>query len=167
MKKLLLVFLLLLQFVILPQNNFIRQITSGDFDARNPFIYKNEFGYNSRAYFELHKNGNSNIYYISYNSDSFAFEDTASITSNSFQNINPTYETGSGLLFQTNQNGNWDVVLIPDLNGNFGYPKFLTSSSDDEFSPKFFESTNMFQDSVNILFRRQNEIIFFRTKTIK
>ena len=32
MKKLLLVFLLLLQSVILPQNNFIQQITIGDFD---------------------------------------------------------------------------------------------------------------------------------------
>ncbi len=68
------------------------------------------------------------------------------------------------MLFQTNQNGNWDVVLIPDSNGNFGYPKFLTSSLNDEFSPKFFESTNMFQDSVNILFRRQNDIVFLSYK---
>jgi len=64
MKKLLLVFLLLLQFIILPQNSFIQQITSGDFDARNPFIYKNEFGYDSKIFFELHKNGYTNIYSV-------------------------------------------------------------------------------------------------------
>ena len=63
MKKLSLVFLLLLQFVILPQNSFIRQITNGDFDARNPFIYKDEFGFHHPPiFFELHKNGFSNIY---------------------------------------------------------------------------------------------------------
>ena len=164
MKRTILVFLLLLQIVILPQNSFVWQITSGDFDARNPFIYKNEFGYNSRVYFELHQNGYSNIYYISYNSDSIAFEDTASITSNYFQNINPTYETGSGVLFQTNQNGNWDIVLIPDSNDLFGNPIFLTSSADDDVSPKFFESINTFQDSVNILFKRQSEIVFLTYK---
>ena len=164
MKRSILVFWLFLQLLILPQNSFIQQITSGDFDARNPFIYKNEFGYNSRVYFEIHKDGYSNIYFTSYNSDDIAFEDTTSITSNNFQNINPSYETEAGLLFQTNENGNWDVVLIPDSNGNFGYPKFLTSSLNDEFSPKFFESTNMFQDSVNILFRRQNDIVFLSYK---
>ena len=46
------------------------------------------------------------------------------------------------------------LLLVPDSNGNFGVPIFLTSSPDDEFSPKFFESTNMFQDSVNILFQK-------------
>jgi len=164
MKKLSIVFLLLLQFVILPQNSFIRQITSGDFDARNPFIYKNEFGYNSQMFFELYINGYSNIYSISYNSESGEFEDTTSITSNIFQNINPSYETDAGLLFQTNQNSNWDVVLIPDSNNLFGNPIFLTTSTVDEISPKFFESTNMFQDSVNILFRRQNDIVFLSYK---
>ena len=164
MKRSILVFWLFLQLLILPQNSFIQQITSGDFDARNPFIYKNEFGYNSRVYFELHIDGYSNIYFTSYNSDDITFKDTTSITSNNFQNINPSYETEAWLLFQTNENGNWDVVLIPDSNGNFGYPRFLTSSLNDEFLPKFFESTNMFQDSVNILFRRQNDIVFLSYK---
>ncbi len=80
MKRSILVFWLFLQLLILPQNSFIQQITSGDFDARNPFIYKNEFGYNSRVYFELHIDGYSNIYFTSYNSDDITFEDTTAIT---------------------------------------------------------------------------------------
>jgi hypothetical protein len=164
MKKLALVFLLFLQFVILPQNSFIRQITSGDFDARNPFIYKNEFGYDSKIFFELHKDGYSNIYSVLYNSDQIDFEDTSAITTGTFDNLNPSYEPASGLIFQTNQNGNWDIIYKPVTNNLFGGTVFLTSSSADEFLPKFFESTNMFQDSVNILLRRQNDIVFLSYK---
>jgi len=165
MKKLSLVFLLLLQFVILPQNSFIRQITSGDFDARNPFIYKDEFTFNPPPiFFELHQNGYSNIYSVAYNPAGIFFEDMVALTFGTDLKINPSFESNSGLLFQTNQNGNWDIVLIPDSNGIFGNPVFLASSPNDEFSPKFFESTNLFRDSVNILLKRQNDIVFLTYK---
>ena len=156
---------LTLHSVILPQNSFIRQITNGDFDARNPFIYKDEFAFDPPPiFFELHKNGFSNIYSVAYNTAGVFFEDTVALTFGTDLKINPSFESNSGLLYQTNQNGNWDIVLVPDSNGNFGVPIFLTSSSADEFLPKFFESTNMFQDSVNILFRRQNDIVFLSYK---
>jgi hypothetical protein len=161
MKKLSLVFLLLLQFVILPQNSFIRQITSGDFDARNPFIYKDEYAFNAPPiFFELHKNGYSNIYSINYNSSNSSFGDTVSLTSDNYLNLNPSIETNSGLLYQTNKNGNWDIVLMPDSNGNWGTLKYLTNSVADEITPKYFESTNYSNDSTNILFRRGEDIVF-------
>ncbi|HMN50224.1 MAG TPA: T9SS type A sorting domain-containing protein, partial [Ignavibacteriaceae bacterium] len=165
MKKTIFFSLIFLQSLILPQTNFIEQITNGDFDARNPFIYKDEYAFNPPPiFFELHNNGFSNIYSIKYNSDTKKFEDTIALTSGNYLNINPSFESNSGLLYQTNQNGNWDIVLIPDSNGIFGDPIFLASSLNDEFSPKFFESTNMFQDSVNILFKRQTEIVFLTDK---
>lgn len=165
MKTPMLLFLLFSPFVLQPQNNFIQQITSGDFDARNPFIYKDEYAFNPPPiFFELHKNGSSNIYSVAYNPTGVFFEDTVALTFGTDLKINPSFESNSGLLYQTSQNGNWDIVLIPDSSGIFGDPVFLASSPNDEFSPKFFESTNMFQDSVNILFKRQTEIVFLTYK---
>jgi hypothetical protein len=159
MKKVIIFFLLLLQSVILPQNNFIQQITNGDFDARNPFIYKDEYGYSPNLFFELHKDGYSNIYSISYNSSSSIFGDTVALTSGNYFNHNPSFEANSGLLYQTNINGNWDIVLIPDSNGIFLLPVYLTSSSNDEYNPEYFESTKSFRDSTNIIFKRANQVV--------
>ena len=142
MKKLLLFFLLLLQSVILPQNNFIQQITNGDFDARNPFIYKDEYGfYNNSIFFELHKDRFSNIYYKKYNSNIAAFEDTVALTNENSKNINPSYHASFGVLYQTNKNGNWDIEYITDSSGIFGIPDLMTNSSEDETNPIYFERT--------------------------
>ncbi|HRQ55277.1 MAG TPA: T9SS type A sorting domain-containing protein [Ignavibacteriaceae bacterium] len=160
MKKLVVFFLLLLQSVILPQNIFIRQITTGDFDARNPFIYKDEFSLNAPPmFFELHQDGYSNVYSIKYNSGTGLFEDTVALTFGTDLNINPSFESNSGLLYQTNKNGNWDIALLPYSNNNWGMLKYLTNSLADETDPKFFESTNSFPDSVNVLFKRNDDIV--------
>jgi hypothetical protein len=166
MKKLVMFFLLLLQIAALPQNNFIRQITAGDFDAKNPFIYKDEFLFYPSIFFELHKNGYSNIYSINYNSVDNNFEDTVALTSGTYQNLSPTFEKSSGLLFQSNQNGNWDIVLIPETNDVWSEPKFLTNSTADEIDPKYFESIGSYynRDSTNILFKRGNDIVFLSYK---
>ena len=102
MKKVLLFFLLLLQSTILPQNNFIKQITAGDFDARNPFISPQQFAFNSETlFFELHSNGHSNIYSINYNPITQTFEDTVSITHNLYLNTHPSFHKYQGI---------WDIL---------------------------------------------------------
>lgn len=160
MKSNIILWLFILQLAALPQNNFIQQITSGDFDARNPFIYKEEYGLYHDMFFELHKNGISNIYSIKFNSDTGLFGDTVALTSSNSLNINPSYSPNSGLLFQTNRNGNWDIVLLPDSNGVWKSPRFLTNSISDEVSPKFFESMNLYPpDSTRILFKRGDDIV--------
>jgi len=164
MKKIFIVFLLLLQGSVFSQNNFIKQITSGDFDARNPFIYKDEYGYSPNLFFELHKDGYSNIYAVRYNSDNIVFEDTLAFTFNTGLNINPSFEANSGLLYQTNSNGNWDIVLVPDSNGVFLQPVYLTSSLSDEYNPEYFESTKSFRDSTNIIFQRANQVVLLTYK---
>lgn len=165
MKSNIILLLFILQLVALPQNNFIQQITNGDFDARNPFIYKEEYGFYHDMFFELHKNSTSNIYSIKYNSDSESFGDTIALTSSNSLNINPSFSPNAGLLFQTNRNGNWDIALLTDSNNVWGDIKFLTDSSIDEVSPKFFESTNVFPpDSTRILFKRGDDIVFLSYK---
>ena len=160
LKKLSLVFLLLLQFVILPQNSFIRQITNGDFNIRNPFIYKDEFGSYPPIFFELHKNGFSNIYQVNYNSDEQNFSDTISLTYGNHLDINPVFERNAGLIFQTNRNSNWDIAILPDSNDNWGEMKYIANTSLDEQQPKIIQSMYGFQDSINILFQREDEIVF-------
>lgn len=169
MKKIFIAFLLLLQGSIFSQNNFIQQITNGDFDARNPFIYKDEYGFiQSPVFFELHKNGISNIYYQKYNSTSEQFEDTVALTSGNFMDLNPSYVPNLGVLFQTNRNGNFDIAILPDSEGVWGLPKLLTSSNDDDTDPKYFAQTEeypwYFQDSTTLLFKRNGDIIFLEYK---
>ncbi len=155
----------LLCSAVLSQNNLIEQITYGDFNARHPFIYKDEFGAGSKCiFFELHKNDYSNIYSVEYNTDSKMFEDTVALTFGTNLNINPSFEINSGLLYQTNKNGNWDIALLPDSNGNWKTLKYLTNSLANETEPKFFESINFSHDSVNILFRRDDEIVYLSYK---
>lgn len=162
-------FLLLISCSLFPQNNFIKQITFGDFDARNPFIFNNGYGYEGNpVFFELHKSGAANIYYKTYDGINHQFNDAVALTTNSFLNINPSYHPSSGLLFQTNQNGNWDIALIPFNNGNWGEMKFLTTSQSDEINPNLFKIDENYywnnSDSANVLFKRDGNIIHLNYK---
>jgi len=165
MKKIFIVFLLLLQGSIFSQNNFIQQITSGDFDAKNPFIYKDGYGgYNNFLFFELHRENSSNIYYKKYNFDQSMFDDTVAITSGNYLNLSPSFRPTGGIIYQTNINGNWDIVHIPDSEGIFLSPRILTLTPEEEVDPKFVESISYyepyFQDSIHVLFKRNNDIVF-------
>jgi len=150
---------------IFSQTEFIQQITHGDYDARNPFIYKHEYqAIMSKIYFEIHKNGYANIYSLGYNSINNQFEDTVAITKGNYLNINPSYEEDLGLIFQTNQNGNWDIAFIPFINNQMGEMILLTNSLEDETEPKYLKSFNHITDSLNILFRRNGAVIFLTYK---
>lgn len=160
MKRIVIFFLLLLQSVVLPQNNFIRQITTGDFDARNPFIYKDEFGSYPPIFFELHKNNYSNIYQVNYDSDLQNFGDTIPLTFGNQIDINPSFERNIGLIFQTKRNSSWDIAVLPDSNGSWGEMKYVANTSANEELPKIIESMYGFQDSINLLYKREDEIVF-------
>ena len=150
----------LIQSVILPQNNFIRQITTGDFDARNPFIYKDEFGSYPPIFFEMHKNGTSNIYQVSYNSDEQSFSDTVALTFGNYMDINPSFERNVGLIFQTDRSSNWDIAVLPDSNSTWGELRYIANTPANEELPQIIQSMYGFQDSINILYKRGDEIVF-------
>jgi hypothetical protein len=166
MKKALLVLILLIQCSNYPQFNFNLQITNGDFDARNPFIYKDEYAYHPRIFFELHNNDYSNIYSVQYNSDNYSFEDTIAVTTGNYQNLNPQFKPSKGLIYQTNKNGNWDIVFIPNSSGAWEQPMYLANSNEDETLPEFLESAYVYwnTDSLNILYRKNNDIEFLTYK---
>jgi hypothetical protein len=166
MKKVLLVLILFIQCSIYPQFNFNVQITNGDFDARNPFIYKDEYAFHPRIFFELHNNECSNIYSVQYNSENYSFEDTIAVTTGNYQNLNPEFKPSKGLIYQTNKNGNWDIILIPDSLGEWGQPVYLANSNNNETLPKFLESTYSYwnTDSLSILYRKNDDIEFLTYK---
>ncbi len=165
MRKLIITFLLLLQGTILSQINFIEQITSGDFDAGNPFIYEDEYFVFSRSvYFEIHINGTSNIYFKKYNQAMSMFDDTVAVTHSNSLNINPFYDPSVGVIFQTNRNGNWDIGLVKDSAGIIDIERVLTSSPEDETQPVFFKKIwnyeSVFSDSTKIICKKNSDIIF-------
>ncbi len=85
-KKFLYLFLLLLSTHLAAQDFQIKQITSGDYNARNPFINHSVGGlFSTYLYFELHWDSYSNIYAVSYDSYSQMFSDTIQITSGNIQ----------------------------------------------------------------------------------
>jgi hypothetical protein len=166
MKKVLLVLILFIQCSIYPQFNFNVQITNGDFDARNPFIYKDEYAFHPRIFFELHNNECSNIYSVQYNSENYSFEDTIAVTTGNYQNLNPEFKPSKGLIYQTNKNGNWDIVFIPYSSGAWEQPIYLANSNEDETIPKLLESAYVSwnTDSLNILYRKNGDIEFLTYK---
>ncbi|MCJ7553758.1 MAG: T9SS type A sorting domain-containing protein [Ignavibacteriaceae bacterium] len=162
-KKFLYLFLLLLSSHIAAQDFQIKQITSGDYNACNPFI-NHSFGglYSTYLYFELHWDSYSNIYAVSYDSYSQIFSDTIQITSGSFNDLNPSIDFNENLIFQTNRNGNWDIAMLPYNNGAWDEMFYLTDSSEDEIDPKIIYPADYwyYPDSSRILFKRNDDIVY-------
>lgn len=157
MERKIFVFCLLLQTLILPQNNFIKQITSGDFDARN--VSQPRVPFQSNFYFEQHTDTSSNIVLVNYDPLADDFSDTTMITSDNYQNINPIGGNGF-IVFQTNRNGNWDIAFRKNINGIWGELKYAANSLENETNPKVVYSNKGFWSDFFILFQKADTIFF-------
>ncbi len=142
-----------------PQSFEIKQITSGDFDARNPVI--SPYGFmNGWIYFEKHTDSSSNIVLIEYNAISNSFQDTIELTSGNAIRINPYIDFNQGIVFQTNERGNWDIAYRSYYNGVWDSTIFLTNSFEDEINlSQFFVSDPGFPSNNFVLFRRADTVI--------
>jgi hypothetical protein len=137
----------------------IKQITSGDFDAKNPFISNFSFGDIPLIYFEIHKADSSNIAVIGYDPETNNFQDVNQLTTGNAMRINLYEDFNHNLIFQTNENGNWDIAFIPYENGNWGQITFLTNSPEDEFNLSPFYANEPFYPMINyVLFQRSDTI---------
>lgn len=158
MKKIFIVLFLLLQGSIFSQNNFIQQITSGDFDARNVSIPRIPF--QSFMYYQKDKDSSSNIVLINYDALNDDFSDTTMITSDNFRNIFPIGDDGI-VAFQTNRNGNWDIAFRRNNNGIWSDIEYIANSSLDEINPKrVYRNELGFDNSFFILFQKADTIFF-------
>jgi hypothetical protein len=138
----------------------IKQITSGDFDAKNPFISLLAFWNYPFIYFEKHTGSSSNIGLIEYDLISNSFQEMAELTTGNALRINPYEDFNHGIVFQTNENGNWDIAYRPYENGNWGPITFLTNSTADEYNLSPFYANEPYYPMDNyILFQRSDTII--------
>ena len=160
MKKLFIGCSFLFYFVSAFSQSFeIKQITSGDFDAKNPFISNFSFGDIPLIYFEIHKADSSNIAVIGYDPETNNFQDINQLTTGNAMRINLYEDFNHNLIFQTNENGNWDIAFIPYENGNWGQITFLTNSPQDEFNLSPFYANEPFYPMINyVLFQRSDTI---------
>jgi hypothetical protein len=137
----------------------IKQITSGDFDVKNPFISQFSFWDFPLVYFELHNNDSSNIALMGYDPYTDTFQEITALTTGNAMRINPYEDFNHGIAFQTNENGNWDIAFRPYEYGDWGPITFLTNSPEDEFNLSPFYEWEAYGPQINyILFQRLDTI---------
>ncbi len=137
----------------------IKQITSGDFDAKNPVISLQAFSNYPFISFEKHTDSSSNIGLIEYNLISNSFQEIDELTTGNALRINPYEDFNHGIVFQTNENGNRDIAYRPYDWGNWGPITFLTNSTTDEFNLSPFYANEPFYPMNNyVLFQRSDTI---------
>ena len=169
MKKLFLICSFVFYFVSAFSQSFeIKQITSGDFDARNPSFSAFNYG-DGRVYYEKHEANSSNIILIRYDAYTNSFEDTIELTSGSAMRINPYEDFSLNIVYQTNENGNWDIACKLYNNGAWDSTIYLENSLVDETNLSPFYTTDFGYPNDNfILFERSDTIFLLQyTNSIK
>ncbi len=168
--------MLLLSSNIFAQFSQPKQITDFEYDSRNPAFIRwpmNQPFYNfpGEVFFEAHTDSSINIYSMIYSVDDDSFMQPYSITEGKFQNKNVTggffHDIGSFkiILWETNQNGNWDIAYSKNYGSGFSDPQLFFPSEFDELSPAIvMNQYNFFYDELNILFV-SNDSVFVYTKS--
>ena len=157
-KTILFPLLILYSFQLSAQDFQVKQITEGDYNARNPAMARGPFIDPSGIFFEMHTDSGSNIAFAKYMHWPDAFEDPILITSDNSLNINPA-AVPEFIFFQTNKNGNWDIAYRKYVINNWGEIEYLVNSQEDEINPVpllFSEPSLAFNQS--ILFQKGDTI---------
>lgn len=165
MKMLIFILSLIISGIILPQSNFVRQITNYDYDSRNPStLFQLSYMYHQGEFvFEIQEGNKINVGLIKYLQETDSFTVPVRITNNEAQNINPSVSTKfldtHFALFQTNINGNWDIAISKEEEGIWTEPELLTTSGDDETNPVFTFGAEYFSlDTLWIIYEKANSI---------
>ncbi len=148
---------------LFPQDQ-VKQITFNDSMSSNVSFYYHPDGSYSIPYilYELFSGSSINIYNMYYESAADSFIALPPVTNNSFQNKNPVgiIQRDSQLVFyQTNKNGNWDIVYKYSTPSGWSDEIILLGSSEDEEKPKFLENFGE-ENFIPMLCRQGNKILF-------
>jgi hypothetical protein len=145
--------------IFYPQSFEVKQITNGEFEARNPFISSFSFWESPLVYFELHKDDSSNIAVMNYDINADTFNNMIFLTTGNAIRINLYEDFNHGIAYQTNENGNWDIEFIPFDSGNWGTNTLLTNTQEDEINLSPFYANEQFNPMNNyVLFQRSDTI---------
>lgn len=171
----------ILPFYLIAQPFTIKQITNFDYDSRGAVIPSYPLGVSffsySPLFYEAHVDNSVNIMMLTYDVMSDSFFNPTELTKNNFQNINADANCYDdypnmkiNLVWQTNENGNWDIALRTFNGSSWSPKKFLVSSPSDEVNPKFLVKHQLpfFNlNDIEILYERDNSIYLYQqTDTI-
>ena len=136
-----------LSYQILAQPFQKKQITNFNYDARGATFPNYPVGVSymqiSPIFFEAHEAGSSNIIMMSYDSVTDSFFNPIPVTLTNFLNINPVadasndWDSGINLIWQTNENGNWDIAFRILKDSVWSYKELIINSPANEINPKF------------------------------
>ena len=158
-----------------------KQITDFDFNSRNPVFLQYPYNlpwYNDKSelFFEAVTDSFTSICSMKYNSETDSFYQLNYISSNSNQNSNIINRNANGkfierfggssykmLLWETNENGNWDIAFSIDSGNGWAPQELLFSSPDDELNPSFL--LDSYINSYPELIYQRNNSIFLYTKS--
>lgn len=155
-----------------------KQITNFNYDSRGT-AFPTYFGgvypwYVSSIFFEAHEGNSANIMMMSYNSSSDSFYNQMPITLNNYKNIHPVvddvYDTFSGdhkinLMWQTSENGNWDIALKSLIDTTWSTKKFIVNSPADETNPKFVLQDYWLSPrnyEIEVIYEKDNSIFLYQ-----
>lgn len=169
MKALVSIFILFYCLPILPQD-FIKQISQIDNDARNLKFLRSGlyfFVESSEYVFESYSDSAINIYFGYYNPLTDSFYNQIPLTNNNYLNINPTgrkiNEAGRSIvLYQSNRNGNWNLIARTKNNDDWSEEQFLFNSNDSETKPVLIKDDEYWfsEDSVRFLYSLNNSVYY-------
>lgn len=158
MKSLSIIFIVsIFSLSIYGQTDTVKQITDFNFDSRNPVFLQSSmdlgwYGRDPELFFEAVYNDSTRlIYSLKYDVDADSFYKPTRISSSEGGDSNficrnaagkfidyynnPSYNFNKILLWETNVNGNWDIVFTIDSGTGWTPPSFLFDSQEDELHP--------------------------------
>ncbi len=151
-----------------------KQITNFDFDSRGATFPAYRIGLSfqqvSPFFFEAHDGNSSNIIMMSYNSVTDSFFNPTPITSNNYLNINlladasRNWDNKINLIWQTNENGNWDIVMKIIADTGWSAKEFLVYSNSDETNPKPVISHPYYppQFDIEFVYEKENSVYLYQ-----
>ncbi len=148
------------------QPGIVKQIlTIPDGDVQNPSFPGSDYNHfiQRGIVFEIHKNTNSNIYYMKYDGDTDTFGSTVQVTNDNYQDINPIClisENNSKpqIFYQTNRSGSWEFGYKKYVNDTLSAFHIIDDSTDAEFKPAFFFRRLWDNDTQRILYIKNNSV---------
>lgn len=171
-----------------------KQITNFNYDSRGASFPIYPFSLSSTQispiFFEAHEGNISNIMMMSYDSFTDSFFNPIPLTQNDAKNIKPIawgfdyYPSNKiNLIWQTNENGNWDIAMRTLNDSGWTEKRLLLNSPEDETNPScvvtlvdYYWYNNEFEllyeknNSVYLYYQRdtivKNEVIFEGNDTI-
>ncbi len=165
MKKMILIFLILPLLDAQSQSIQIKNLVNLDSDSFCPSIlgWPNA-SYGTHLFFNIKTDSIINIYAYNYATNNDSFNNLTKLTDNNFLNINFTLkELSPGdkvIIWQTNENGNYDVAFRAYAGTQWTLKQYLLNSPQDEINPSFATRGKVGETGIEIVYQKNNSVYF-------